>query len=158
MRASHLGRPGNRIRREGEGARERPQMPPGQVRTRATRSTRCASACGKMHPEASYSVVVVKNWIYEENLRPMLDFASGLAGYDFGDLDWDALTLGARETDVEKHEWFSYPLVGRRSLAFEVARDPGSGVAFVRVASDDGQIELQIEAAVSLMQTYRLSR
>jgi hypothetical protein len=111
-----------------------------------------------MHPEGSYSVAVVENWILDENLGPMLEFVSGLAGYEFGDVDLDAVTLGARETDVEKHEWFSYPLVGRHSLAFEVARDPGSSVVFVRVASDEDQIEPQIEAAVSLMQTYRLTR
>jgi hypothetical protein len=47
------------------------------------------------------SVGGVEGCIWQENLRPMFEFASQLVGYQFDDLDWDAVALGVRETDYE---------------------------------------------------------
>jgi hypothetical protein len=97
----------------------------------------------------------VDTWIFEENLRPMFEFASSLVGYEFDVLDWDAVTTGLRGTDVEKQRWFEYPLAGNQPLTLSVALDPGSSVVFV-AADADGDLEVRLGAAADLMGMYRL--
>ena len=99
----------------------------------------------------------MKVWILEGNLRPMVEFASYVVGYEFDDIDWDAVALGLRDTDVEKEAWFEYPLVGDRSLSLKVALSPGEIVAWVWVDTDP-ELETRLMDAAVLMADYSLSR
>ena len=45
--------------------------------------------------------LMVSDWIWEENLRPFLEVTSWLAGYEFDDPDWDAVTVGLAQADRE---------------------------------------------------------
>jgi len=85
----------------------------------------------------------------------MFEFASSLVGYEFDTLDWDAVAIGLRDTDVERQQWFEYPLSGRQSLALKVALDPGSSVVFVE-AEADGALAARLDAAAELMATFWL--
>jgi hypothetical protein len=99
----------------------------------------------------------VEAWIWHENLRPMFEFASQLVGYEFDDLDWDAVALGLRQTDYEARRWFEYPLSGRPSLTLEAALDTGTSVAWIR-APTEGEMGLRLEVAADVMAEYILTR
>jgi hypothetical protein len=96
-------------------------------------------------------------WIFEENLRAMFEHASYLVGYEFDDLDWDAVTLGLRGTSIEAQQWFQYPLAGRQRLTLTVAVDPRSSVVFVG-ADAEGDLKARLESAADLMARYQLRR
>jgi hypothetical protein len=95
--------------------------------------------------------------ILEENLRAMCEHASFLVGYEFDDLDWDAVTVGLRGTDVEAQRWFEYPLCGRQQVTLRVALDPGSSVVFVGTDAED-DLRARLESATDLMAEYELRR
>ena len=99
----------------------------------------------------------MEGWIWEKNLRPMFEFASLLVGYEFDDLDWDAVASAIRETDYEEQHWFEYPLAGRQSLTLGAALDSGTRVAWIR-ATTEGEIELRLKVAADLMANYTLTR
>jgi hypothetical protein len=101
----------------------------------------------------------VENWIFEENLRPFFEFSGWYAGYQFDDVDWDAVRHGVdgSDADADPAVWFSYPLEGQRALTIEVAQEPEAAVIRVRVVTDR-ETEIALEAAVALMQTYSAIR
>lgn len=96
-------------------------------------------------------------WIREENLRPMFEFAPQLVGYQFDDLDWDAVASGVRETNYEEQRWFEYALSGRQSLTLGAALDSGTRVAWIRAATE-GEMKLRLNVAADLMVDYALTR
>src|SRR5206468_992400 len=101
----------------------------------------------------------MQTWIWEHNLRPMFEFTSILVGYDFDDADWDAITVGVADTEVEVQRWFEYPLKGQISLTLRVARDGGSNIVALETDGDaDDVLEVRLETAAALMAHYRLLR
>ncbi|WMD03819.1 hypothetical protein [Streptomyces sp. FXY-T5] len=95
-------------------------------------------------------------WIFEEGLRPFCETIAEFSGYEFDDLDWQAVGNALPHTDVEKPDgWYDYPLSGRVPLTLLVADDPGSSVVFVRVTGNpDGRTRAQIEAALHIFSMY----
>ena len=87
----------------------------------------------------------------------MFEFASQLVGYEFDNLDWDAVASGVRETDYEEQRWFEYALSGRQSLTLGAALDSGTRVAWIRAATD-GEMEIRLNVAADLMADYALKR
>ena len=47
--------------------------------------------------------MTIRNWVFEENMLPVLGFIAGLVGYVFDGSDADAISYGLAGTDVE-HE------------------------------------------------------
>jgi hypothetical protein len=97
-------------------------------------------------------------WIFEESLRPFCESVAEFTGYDFDDLDWQAVENALPDTDVEEPGgWYDYPLSGRVPLTLLVAADPGSSVVFVRLAGElDDRTRAQIEAAWHIFSTYTM--
>ncbi|MFG2975561.1 hypothetical protein ACGFYY_21610 [Streptomyces sp. NPDC048331] len=55
----------------------------------------------------------VAGWIWQHNLRSLLELLSPYVGYDFDGTDWDTVGPAVAETDDERADrWYSYPLVG----------------------------------------------
>lgn len=96
---------------------------------------------------------MIGNWIYEENLKPLLEVLSQLVSYNFDDSDWTAISTGLKGTDDEKNEWYSYSLIGRKTVEVEVAADNGSCVVHVRLHSEL-HVEEKAEVAISIFQNY----
>ncbi|KOU75128.1 hypothetical protein ADK57_06660 [Streptomyces sp. MMG1533] len=87
-------------------------------------------------------------WIFEANLRPFCESVAEFAGYEFDDSDWQAVETALSMTDVERSDWYDYPLSGRVPLTLFVAADPGSCVVFVSLSGEpDDRTKAQIEAA-----------
>ena len=86
---------------------------------------------------ASFDIRVVdNNWVYSNNVRPLLEAFSFWAGYSFDDSDWLAVDDGLSSTNVEAAKWFRYPLIGSElSLEVGLAADPGADPVFVGVWS-----------------------
>ena len=100
---------------------------------------------------------MLENWIKEENLRPLFEFASSCARYGLDDLDWDAITHGITTTDAETGDWFAYPLAGETTIEVWAARDRGTTVIHVRLNADEHTLS-QLATAIGLMQDYVLLR
>jgi hypothetical protein len=97
-------------------------------------------------------------WIFEESLRPFCESVAEFTGYDFDDLDWQAVENALPATDVEEPDgWYDYPLSGRVPMTLLVAADPGSSVVFVRLIGElDDRTRTQIEAALYIFSMYSM--
>ncbi|MDO0913187.1 hypothetical protein QQM39_20720 [Streptomyces sp. DT2A-34] len=97
-------------------------------------------------------------WIVDVNLRPLCESVARFAGYEFDDSDWQAIETALPGTDVERSDWYDYPLLGRVPLTLFVAADPGSGVVFVRFAGEvDDRTKAQIEAALYIFVMWEVA-
>ncbi|MGW6644512.1 hypothetical protein [Streptomyces iakyrus] len=97
-------------------------------------------------------------WIFEESLRPFCESVAEFTGYDFDDLDWQAVENALPGTDVEEPDgWYDYPLSGRVPMTLLVAADPGMSVVFVRLIGElDDRTRTQIEAALYIFSKYSM--
>jgi hypothetical protein len=98
---------------------------------------------------------MICDWIYSDNLKPLVEILSRFAGYEFDGGDWTALEFGVIDTNYEQDRWFRFEFVGSHSIRVEFAMDPGSEVLFVRIESD-WETAPQIDVIVPLLQSYRL--
>ena len=94
---------------------------------------------------------MIGGWINSENFRPFLEVTSQLVGYDFNDLDWDAISLGTAEAeragDLYKFNWFDYNL-GDLPLRFAESAD-------IRIELDaDPELERCVAVLMLVMQNY----
>ena len=95
------------------------------------------------------------NWILQENIKPLLGTISRFVGAELNNWDWDAITLGLKNTDHEHGQWFDYQFQARDSVKVRLALERGTELLFVELESNP-RIELQCEVALSIMQDYRL--
>jgi hypothetical protein len=100
---------------------------------------------------------MVSRWVFEENLRPVLEILARSAGYNFDERDWTAVRYGVQATDYEGEHWYDYEFVGVHRVALGVARDEGSCVIFIRCESD-AEIERTADVVLTIAQEFRLSR
>lgn len=95
--------------------------------------------------------VLGSGWIFESNLLPLCESIAEFAEYTFDESDWLAIETALPTTDVERSDWYEYPLVGPVPLTLFVAADPGSCVVFVRIAGNpDSRLRAQIETAMTI--------
>ncbi|XXT20228.1 hypothetical protein WME94_01500 [Sorangium sp. So ce429] len=98
---------------------------------------------------------MIKNWIYEQNLRPWLEIVGRIIGYDFDNDDWDAVGSGVVGTDSEEDRWYEYPL-GDRPVTLRLALEKGTAVVALSLDGLTGQQQELVDLAVSIAQSYRL--
>ena len=98
---------------------------------------------------------MISSWIYEENLKPLLETVSLFVDYNFDGRDWLAINNGIRETDEEKDRWYEYQLIGKRRIEVKIANDPGSSVVMIQLQSEP-DIEEKIQIAAFIFQNYRV--
>ncbi|MFH8497668.1 hypothetical protein [Streptomyces coeruleorubidus] len=97
-------------------------------------------------------------WINDMNLRPLCESVAHFAGYEFDDSDWQAIETALPTTDVERSDWYDYPLLGEVPLTLFVAADPGFSVVFVRLAGEpDSRTKAQIEAALYIFVMWEVA-
>ncbi|KJH70683.1 hypothetical protein [Aliterella atlantica] len=89
------------------------------------------------------------NWIYEENLKLLLETLSCLVDYSFDESDWVAFNIGIVNTNVEKDEWYEYQLIGKQTIEVKIAADPGSCVIHVQLQSKP-DVEEKAEVAITI--------
>lgn len=114
--------------------------------------------CSRVSPDAyarRMQARRMQTWVYEENIRPLLEATAQASGYDFDDLDWAAVESALPNTDGDADHWFDYPLAGERAVHVGMARDPGASVVLVRVDADDATISA-LGPVVTLLQRYGL--
>jgi hypothetical protein len=88
----------------------------------------------------------VEDRVDEERLRRFFEDVAKVSGYDFDDLDWDAVEVGIGGTDAAAETRFSYDLAGRRPVTVEVARDACTCV-FVVCVTGDSEVEAELAAS-----------
>jgi hypothetical protein len=63
-----------------------------------------------------------------------------------------------RSTDVDRSDWYDYPLSGRVPLTLFVAADPECDVVFVRLTGKpDSRTQAKIEAAVYIFTFWKVT-
>ncbi|MFJ4983925.1 hypothetical protein ACIP9H_09055 [Streptomyces sp. NPDC088732] len=101
--------------------------------------------------------VLAGGWVYTENLRPLCEVVSGLAGHAFDDSDWQAVEYGLSTTDDDRPtaDWFRYPLVGRRRVDLCLARSTGGSVVSLRLLGDaDEALAARADAVIGVLAQY----
>ncbi|MGW0474948.1 hypothetical protein [Streptomyces coeruleorubidus] len=97
-------------------------------------------------------------WISDTNLRPLCESVAHFAGYEFDDSDWQAIETALPTTDVDRSDWYDYPLSGRVPLTLFVAADPECDVVFVRLTGKpDSHTQAKIEAAVYIFTFWKVT-
>jgi hypothetical protein len=100
---------------------------------------------------------MLETWIWKDNLRPFLEFASFRAGYEFDELDWEAVRYGMGKTDADADAWFAYSLEGDRTVEIAAANDPEGSIIQLRLKADRRTLAA-LDAATTLMAEYVLRR
>lgn len=91
---------------------------------------------------------MVVDWIYRDNLRPFLTALGWVVGYNFDEVDWEAICHGLRETNAEADRWFEYELSGNYRAAFSLALDDGS-VVMARIG-----VPSELESQIRLLREF----
>lgn len=99
-----------------------------------------------MHPE----------WIWRDNLVPVLDLLASLAGHRFDDDDLNAVELGIRDTDCDADRWFEYEFSGKITVKVYIAEDRGANVRMLKVESPP-DVGLSVATVIDVAQRYKLS-
>lgn len=55
-------------------------------------------------PALLNNYMTIANWIYEENLKPLLETLSCFVGYSFDESDWVAVSTGIINTNDEEEK------------------------------------------------------
>jgi hypothetical protein len=100
--------------------------------------------------------LVCEGWIFEDNLWPFLSVMSWLVKYDFDDLDWDAISYGTKDTDVEKDRWYDYEFTGDFVAKFRLAADPGTEVLALKVDIAE-RFAPQVETAMEIFRNFTVA-
>ncbi|MEY4482754.1 MAG: hypothetical protein RL693_206 [Verrucomicrobiota bacterium] len=96
------------------------------------------------------------NWIWRDNLIPVLDLLVSLVGHQLDSEDTGAVLLGICGTDADAGRWFEYEFSGSSTLKIWVADDIGSDVRMLRVESVPLYAQ-DVRTIFDVAQRYRLS-
>ena len=97
------------------------------------------------------------NWIFEDNLAAFLVVLGWITDYDCAFDDWEVIQHGVLHSDKESNIWYDYEFPSRISATFQIAKDHGSGVVFLRLAIPD-EIEAQVTLAINMCAHFTISQ
>ncbi|MEU7890534.1 hypothetical protein AB0B54_33945 [Microbispora bryophytorum] len=100
-------------------------------------------------------------WIKEDNARVVCEILALLIGYEFDDLDWQAVGTALPNTDDEQADcWYEYPLIGTdEELTLRLAQSVGGSVVSVEVLGEaDNALSNRIELVCNLAGMYTICR
>lgn len=90
-------------------------------------------------------------WIREQNLEPVCRILAGFSGYDFSELDWDAIRLGVQDTSTAQDSWFDYTFVGQHEFHLQIAYDePGSSVIVMKCHAPSERLSIEAETVMRI--------
>ncbi|GGQ28849.1 hypothetical protein [Streptosporangium pseudovulgare] len=102
--------------------------------------------------------LIHEGWIREENARVFCEILASLIGYEFDDLDWQAIRTALPDTDDEQAErWYDHPLIGAMArLDVRLAQAVGGTVISVEVfgVRKDDLLHAQVKLACDLAAAY----
>lgn len=105
--------------------------------------------------------LIYSAWIREDNARVICEILASLVGYEFDDLDWQAVGTALPDTDDEQADrWYEYPLIGTDGvLTLRLARSVGGSVVSVELLGEaDTALRCRIELACDLAAIYMICR
>jgi hypothetical protein len=99
--------------------------------------------------------MTIADWIYKDNLKPLLETLSCFVDYSFDESDWVAVSTGIINTNYEEDKWYKYQLIGKQAVEVTMAVDPGSSVIFVQL---QGELDVKekAEVAIAIFQQYKV--
>ena len=97
----------------------------------------------------------MKDWIFEKNLRPVLEIVSRMVGYQFDQEDWNVVRFGVRDSNSEKNQWYEYPL-GESHVTARLRRNAGSAVIDIELEGMREDLLDRIGLVISVAQDYDL--
>jgi hypothetical protein len=75
-------------------------------------------------------------WVWEENVRTLVESISRWVDYTFDDSDWTAIAEGLKTSDADEDRWYSYPVIGASRVDIDLARNAGAAPVNVRIILD----------------------
>jgi hypothetical protein len=68
----------------------------------------------------------VAGWVWDTNVRKLMEYLSLWTAYDFDESDWQAIETALPNTDADaSNGWYEYPLGGCPGLSVQLASNPG---------------------------------
>jgi len=100
---------------------------------------------------------VIGNWVWEINLRPLVEVFAWLTGYEILEEEWHLIMTGVQGTDsdAQPERWFDYEFNGCERVTFSLAKDGGSSVICVRMSAEE-PLRAKLELAIEIMNRYEL--
>lgn len=89
-------------------------------------------------------------WMWDDNLRPFLEFVAGSVGCDLAPEELSAYLTGVRASDAEQDAWYRIPL---RDCTLHLARDAGTSVVHVK-AGGPGLLTSELRGVVAFLACY----
>lgn len=99
---------------------------------------------------------MVATWIEADSLPAVLSYLSLLVGYEWCDDDLKAVLHGIKATNDEAGQWFTYPLVGERTIELRLARDAESSPVLHVRATVPPEIEGEVQTTLSIANCFIL--
>jgi hypothetical protein len=99
-------------------------------------------------------------WVLDQNLRPFLQTAAALAGYELEEDDWTAIEYGLfkiKIADDQHTRRVDYPLSGKRPLTVKLEKELGTSVVSIELTSD-ASLEALADGVALVIQTYEVHR
>jgi len=103
---------------------------------------------------------MIGDWILRENLKAFCEVCAFVVGYNYTELDWDAISYGVDSHQTDDGQWFEYAFEGSSTISFRLAFETQGGQHGIVMVEIDAilEIEQQICMAVMIMQDYVLQR
>jgi len=91
-------------------------------------------------------------WLLYPSVRRFLELTGFYVGYDFDDLDWQAIETGIEGLRTED-DTFSYPIAGQRELAVSLSKDPGGDEVILTITGPpDELLAVRLETLFDVLQ------
>jgi len=102
---------------------------------------------------------MVVNWIWANNVRPLMDVLAWLTSYDLTEDEWNVIAEGVDESDgdAKPPREFEWELSGRERVVLRLAADPGTNVIQVKIEAPN-TIEQKVDIALNLMNQFHFRR
>jgi hypothetical protein len=104
-------------------------------------------------------MTTVRNWVWHQNIRALVDVLTRLSRYELSESEWEAIRLGVEQSDSDATppRWYKFELRGKHNLQLNIGHDKGTDVVQVRLELPDS-IALKAEVALDLMNQFILTR
>lgn len=110
--------------------------------------------------DPNFTTLLASNWVWPQNVRPLLLLLSQWIDYSFDESDWVAIEHGLSVTNLNEDRWFSYPLAGHPPLQIELAKEDGADPVVVKVKTAQPTAErlsVQVETTLATLNSFRIS-
>jgi len=103
---------------------------------------------------------MIEDWIIRENLKAFCEVCAVVTGYNYTELDWDAISHGVDTHHQYTRQWFEYAFEGISTVSFRFTFEPQggqNGIVMINIEAPS-KIKQQLSVIIMIMQDYILQK